>query len=258
MRYWTYYAAWMFVTYAMREPRLIVGIAVLLLLRQVLPEPGAIVRALGRSRRLREQVEINPSNVTAARDLAIIYLDLMRPGAALLLLERALKRTPHEPELLYLSGLALHRLRRNEEALPPLVEAVERDPRVRFGLPYMVAGDALYALGRFDGALDAYERYVRSNGSDVRGHLNVARAHHKLDDRAGTKAALDEALHTWRVVPRHLTSKNFWPMISARVAYATLLREPGSITGMCVILVAAGAAMYLVMPSLIRLGRWMM
>lgn len=257
MRYWMYYAAWMFFTYAMREPRLIVGLAVLLLLRQVLPEPGAIVRALRRSRLLREQVEINPSNVTAARDLAIIYLDVMRPGAALQLLEGALKRTPQEPELLYLAGLALHRLRRHEQALPMLVEAVERDPRVRFGLPYLVAGDSLYALGKFDGALDAYERYVHSNGSDVRGHLSVARAHHKLGDRAATRAALDEAIHTWRVVPSHLTSKNFWPMVSARIAYATLLRESGSVVGMSLILVASAGAMYLSIPVMMALGRWM-
>jgi hypothetical protein len=257
MRYWTYYAAWLFLSYAMAEPRLLIGLVVLLLLHRVLPEPNAIFRALRRSRALRDQVELNPANVMAARDLAIVYLDVLRPRAALHLLEAALKRAPREPELLYLAGLALHRLNRHEEALPKLVEALERDPRVRFGLPYLVAGDALYALGRFDGALDAYERYGDSNSSDVRGYVRLAKAHHRLGDREATRAALDEAIRTWRLLPGHLRRKGLRAGVSALWGRVWMLRDPLTTAAACLLALGSVALLGAAAPGVVQFGRWL-
>jgi tetratricopeptide (TPR) repeat protein len=199
--YWTYYLVWMFLAYALQRPWLLAGVALFLLLRRVIPDPVALFRALSRGRALRAQVELNPANVTARRDLANIYLDVLRPGAALELVDEALVRAPNDPELLFLSGVARHRSGRHEEALAPLVRAVDLDPRVRFGEPYLVAGDALSALGRHEEAVDAYERYVEKNGSDVVGYVRLARAEVRQGDRSAAEKTLAEGLATWRNLP---------------------------------------------------------
>ena len=69
------------------------------------------------------------------------------------------KDMPEDAELLYLSGLALLRAGQHEAALERLVRAVDKDPQLRHGHPYFVAGQALLALQRWDDAVDAFERF---------------------------------------------------------------------------------------------------
>lgn len=201
MGYFGYYIAIMALTYLVQYPPLLVGIVVLFLARRFIPDPWVLFRTFGRISQLRRQIDANPQNVTARRDLAVIYLDRLRPGAALELVDQALKRFPDDAELLYLKGLAHHRRGEDAQALGPLVRAVELDRRVRFGQPYLVAGDALAALGRYEEAVDSYERFVHASGSSIEGHVKLARALKRTKDIEGRKKALDEAFVTWRSIP---------------------------------------------------------
>jgi tetratricopeptide (TPR) repeat protein len=105
---------------------------------------------------------------------------------------------------------------------------VDLDPRVRYGLPYLVAGDALAKLGRWDEALDAFERYVDGNSSDVAAYTRLARAHDRTKNRAAAREALHEALRTWRLLPASMKRRQFSAYLGAQVARVTLLREPGA------------------------------
>ncbi|HKO48940.1 MAG TPA: tetratricopeptide repeat protein [Polyangiaceae bacterium] len=227
--YFTYYLAWIFISYALRTPWLLLGLGVLLVLRRFIPGPEALLRLFGRARRLRAQVELNRANITARRDLAVIYLDGMRPRSALPLLEEGLALSPNDAELLYLLGLALHRVGRHEEALAPLVRAVELDARVRYGLPYAVAGDALAALKRWDGAVDAYEHYLDGNSSDVSGYTRLARAHAGAGDPVAARETLREGLRTWGVLPASMKRRQFGRYLAAHWARATVLHEASAI-----------------------------
>jgi tetratricopeptide (TPR) repeat protein len=235
--YLTYYLGWIFLSYALRQPVLLLGLLVLLALRRFVPGPGALLRLFGRARKLRAQVELNRANITARRDLAVVYLDGMRARAAVPLLEEGLALSPNDAELLYLHGLALHRTGRHEQALAPLVRAVEIDARVRYGLPYLVAGDALAALDRWDGALDAYEHYVADNSSDVSAYTRLARAHAHTGDRAGARTALYEGLRTWGVLPGSMKRRQFGRYLAAQWARITILTEPLAFVVLFVLLV---------------------
>lgn len=227
--FFTYYVLWILLTYALRQPWLLVGLGVLLVLRRFIPSPAALVRLFGRARTLRTQVELNRANITARRDLAVIYLDGRRARAAIPLLEEGLSLAPNDAELLYLLGLAFHRVGRHEDALAPLVRAVELDPRVRYGLPYAVAGDALAALGRWDAALDAYEHYIADNGSDVSAYTRLARAHAKTGDREAARRILHEGLRTYGGLPGSMRRRQFKYYVGAHWARATILREPSAV-----------------------------
>jgi tetratricopeptide (TPR) repeat protein len=235
--YFTYYLGWIFLSYALRQPLLLLGLLVLLALRRFMPGPGALLRLFGRARKLRAQVELNRANITARRDLAVIYLEGMRARAAVPLLEEGLTLAPDDAELLYLLGLALHRSGHHERALAPLVRAVQIDARVRYGLPYAVAGDALAALARWDGALDAYEHYLADNSSDVSGYTRLARAHAHTGDQAAARATLYEGLRTWGVLPGSMKRRQFGRYLAAQWARITILSEPLAFVALLAIVV---------------------
>jgi tetratricopeptide (TPR) repeat protein len=184
MSYWSYYLLWLVLAYGLRQPWLLLGIALFVVSRRFIPDPRALWRGLGRKGALERQADLNPANVTAQRDLAQIFLDLRRPKKALACIERARLRAPEDAELLLLLGTALHQCGRHAEALEPLVRSVEISPGLGFGTPYLVAGDALLALRRWDEAIDAYERYGEKNSANIGVFRQLARAHLGEGDRA--------------------------------------------------------------------------
>lgn len=201
MGYLTYYLAMMLLSYAADQPLLLVGVVAVYLLRGYLPDPVLIARTWGRIRTLSAQVAANPANTTARRDLAVIWIERRRPRRALSLLDEARKRHPEDAELLYLTGLARLRSGDAAGAIDPVVKAVELDPRVRFGEPYLVAAEALLDLKRLEEAEDALDRYTDVNSSSLQGWVRLAEVRSLRGDKAGAKAALEEALSTWRQVP---------------------------------------------------------
>jgi tetratricopeptide (TPR) repeat protein len=223
--YLGYYLAWMLLSYGLRQPWLLLGLAALWLLRGLIPPPRALFGALGRARRLRQQVQVNRANITARRDLATIYLELLRPRRALELLEEGLALAPEDTELLYLSGLALHRSGQHEQALERLLRAVEKDARLRHGQPYLVAGDALLALRRWEDAIDGYERFVDFNSSDVTVHTQLARAHAGAKSYARARAALLAGIDTWHSLPGSMKRRQFAAYLRAQWARITVLKD---------------------------------
>ena len=70
------------------------GIVVVgLVARPWLPDPLLYLRYLARTRRLEGEIRVNRANVTARRDLSLIWLEKRRAKRALPLLEEALAKT---------------------------------------------------------------------------------------------------------------------------------------------------------------------
>jgi tetratricopeptide (TPR) repeat protein len=210
--YWTYYLAIMALTYALHRPWVMVGALVFFVLRPFIPDPFVVARTWGRIRSLDAQITANPANVTARRDLAEIWLQRLRPRRALTLLDEARVRAPDDAELLYLTGVARFRSGDAKGALDPVVKAVEIDPRVRFGEPYLLAGEALLALGQLEEAEDALDRYVASNSSSLQGYVRLAEVHRRRGNPEAAKKAIREALDTFAQLPsyKRRAELRFW------------------------------------------------
>ena len=201
MGYWIYYLLFGVAWYAIEHPIVLVPIVAFFALKRFIPDPWVLAKTFANSRRLRDQVRANPSNVTARRDLAMIYLQRLRPKKALAVLGPAIEREPESAELQYLLGVASLRSGNAEASLAPLVAAVDKDPGVRFGDAYRVAGDALMKLSRHDGAIDAYEHFVEINSSSVEGWAKLSMAHKAAGEGKDADKALREAKRTWAVLP---------------------------------------------------------
>lgn len=226
MGYLGYYLAWMALSYAIRQPWLLAGLLGVWLLRGVLPPPGALLGALGRAGRLREQVRLNRANITARRDLATIYLSLLRPRRAAELIEEGLVLAPEDAELLYLHGVALQKKGDHERALQQELAALEREPRIRQGHAYFVAGEALLAMKRWDDAADAFERYVDFNSSDVAAHTLLARAYAGGGDAAAARKWLLEGIVTWHGLPGAMKRRQWRAYLGAQGARVSVLKQP--------------------------------
>jgi len=211
MGYWTWYLLSFGLAYATQYPALAALAAVFWLARGILPDPVLVLRTFRRISKLKSDIALNPANMVATRDLARVYVDIKRSKKAIVLLEQTRERmaesTRHpqgsrdDAELLYLLGLSRLRAGDPAKALDALVAAVAIAPDLAYGDPYLVAGEALAKLARWEEAEDALERFLDVNKSSVRGWVRLARVRAKRDDGAGAREAIGQAKHTWASLP---------------------------------------------------------
>lgn len=222
--YWTYYALTLFVAYAVRNPWVCAAVLVFLAMRRWLPDPVVLARTLSRIGSLRTQVQVNPANIPARRDLARAYLDLYRPRAALRYLDEARTRDPRNPEIAYLRGLALLRLRQDEPALAAFGEAVGIDPAkgepfssgsstcpgtafTRYGEAYLAAALALERLRRLPQAEEALAMSASCNSSLIEPRVRLSRLRRARGDETGSRDALRDARRTFAELPPFMRRK---------------------------------------------------
>jgi tetratricopeptide (TPR) repeat protein len=191
------------------HPEFLVVIVIGLVARRWLPDPFLMLKHRSRVRALQIDIDTNPSNVTARRDLAKIWLEKHRPKRALPLLEQASARDPSSLELLYLSGLSHLLAGDNERAVEALVAVTHRQPNFHYGDAYLRAADALIALGRWDDADDALERYARINSSNIEGRVKRMRVCKARKDTDGMRRASADLRDVWRSLPSYQRRKQF-------------------------------------------------
>lgn len=217
----SYYLFWILgpvvISLFLSYPIILLAIPVALVARRWLPDPWLAIKHAGRVRALDADVRANADNVTARRNLAVIYLEKRRPGRALGLVDQALLRDKESNELHFLRGVALLRLKRFEEAVTPLVEVCQRDPKFRYGEGYLRAADALAALGRWEDACDALERFSELNKSSVEGLYKLGLARRAAGDADGAMKAFAEAKQVYRDSPAFHRRKQFGWYLRAKM-----------------------------------------
>ena len=92
MGYWSYYVLSILLAYALQNPAAAVLALVFWLCRGFLPDPVVWLRTMGRMSKLRADIQLNPSNMVATRDLARLYLERKRPKKAIELIEKTRQR----------------------------------------------------------------------------------------------------------------------------------------------------------------------
>jgi tetratricopeptide (TPR) repeat protein len=211
MGYWTYYLLTIALAYGTQHPALAGLVLVFYVARPYLPDPVVWLRTWGRIRALESEIQLNPSNMIASRDLALLHLERRRPKKAIALLEKTRQRmaesTRHpqgsldDAELLFTLGDAKLRARDLDGALAALVGAVSIVPEIGRGEPYMLAARALMKLERWEEAEDSLDRYIGHNKSSLEAYVRLAHVRLKQKNDQGSKEALAEARSTWNVLP---------------------------------------------------------
>lgn len=217
MGYFVYYLGWLVLSYVIADPRLLIGFLVLFLAHRWLPDPVASVRRYRRSRLLRAQIEMNPANATARRDLARLLLEWRRPGAALVLLDEALVKQPNDAELNYYRGRALIGAGRADDALAALARALELDAGVGQGEPYLLAGDAHAQRGRTAEAEEAYSHFVSENHSHIEARRKLADMQALRGDAEAARRTRSDAVATFGQLPGYLRRRQLGAYLRLRL-----------------------------------------
>jgi tetratricopeptide (TPR) repeat protein len=203
----SYYLFWLAVPAVLAavsaHPSILLVFVVALLARRWLPDPYLFLKHANRVNALKNELHLNPANAHVQVQLAEIWLAKRRPRRAIPLLEHALERDPESAELRYLLGLAQLRAGLAEAAIGPLTEAVTREPKLRYGHAWLALADALFAVGRMQDAIDAYQRALKINTSSLETYAKLARALEKKPDLDAAARVRLEALDTYRVLPRY-------------------------------------------------------
>src|SRR5215831_19886558 len=118
-------------------------------------------------RELDRTVRTNPHDATAHADLGRLLVDAGWPSRALPHLEAAYARAPEVTETVYYLGAARLRLGDEGGGRSLVEEALARDPRIRYGEPYLRLGDYYLDRGRAAEALVHLERFVGMHASSV-------------------------------------------------------------------------------------------
>lgn len=202
--YLLYYLLWFGLSYLLANPWLLAGVVVFFLLQPVIPDPVAYFRSWTRIRQLRRDVQINAANVVARRDLAMLLLDRGRSHEARDVLRAALARSPKDAELHFLLGRACLGAKEPDAALEALGHALELDPSLGQGDPYLLAGDAHRAQGRLEEATHAYEHAADENHSSVVARARLAAVLTARGEHELAKLVRDEASRTYAQLPAYL------------------------------------------------------
>ncbi len=217
----SYYLFWIvapaLIAVASSHPSALLLVVVGLVARRWLPDPYLVFKHRARIRTLQIEVSANPGNVTARRDLAVIWLEKRRPQLALPLVEQALERDPGSLELVYLRGTTQLFLEQPERALESFLTVVHEDPGFRYGEAYLRAADALLALRRLEDAEEALDRHLKINSSSVEALYKLGRVRKARNDAAGVARAQAELRDVWHLLHGFQRRRQFGWYLRARL-----------------------------------------
>ena len=134
----------------------------------------------------------NPRDPRGFRNEAILHADASRPADVAESTAKGLEISPGDPFLLYLSGLALIELDRNDEAVDALRASQANGSRAKDIWVYI--GHAEERAGRVDAARAAYDRAIRELPDDPRPEAAVAWMLYQADRCADAAGYLENLL----------------------------------------------------------------
>ncbi|OYD06892.1 tetratricopeptide repeat protein [Paludifilum halophilum] len=168
-----------------------------------------------RIRRLKQSLRLNPHNTSNKRELSRLLMEKKRFREAVPYLEEALTAIPDSAEIRAELGrchLKLGEKNRGEELI---LEALEIDPRVQYGEPYLRLGEALSDSDRSK-ALSYLEQFKGINSSSCEAYYRLGRLYSQLDRREESRKSYQEAIDIYRSLPKYKKrSERRWALRSS-------------------------------------------
>ena len=162
--------------------------------RDRIPDPSAWFQRRKNYKRLMYEVNVNPYDSTARRDLGMVLLEKHQPKEALGNFLEALKKDADFGEVNHFTGLAYLRSGDAANAVGYLQRAIKLDPKLRYGESYLYLGEALTNLGKPEEALDALKIFLSINNTSIEGMYQYARALAALGRKDEAKQAIEDGI----------------------------------------------------------------
>jgi tetratricopeptide (TPR) repeat protein len=159
------------------------------------------IREWGEVGRLRRALAMNPHDAKARTDLGAILTRRGRFREGRAELEQALPRVDDLPDANYYLGLCLLNDGEADRGRGLVERALTLNPKFGYGEPYLRLGDFRAERGEWTQAAERYRQATDIYGSSVEGWCKLGQALSELGRRDEARAALREALASYRTAP---------------------------------------------------------
>jgi len=161
--------------------------------------PVALAR---KAARLRADLRLNPHDYSTKHELSRILMERGKYRDALTLLEELHRSFPESSEVTAERAICCFRLGRLEEGERLLAEAAEENPRIKYGEPFLIAGEAL-ARTNPGKAAEYLEQFRSIQSSSCKGFYRLGQVYVSLGQHGPAREAFREAVHAYRVLPKY-------------------------------------------------------
>lgn len=154
-----------------------------------------------RIRELEKQVQINPADVNAYRELGQLYMEGKNYLSAVNSFEKCLDKMNGYADIHFGLGKGLYFLGRKEEGMEEIHKALNINPKIGYGEPYIYLLEN-QLTNEYDGEkINNYIQKIRQFGTPeilYKGGVKLYKY-----DQVKAKELLQEGLNTYKVIPRN-------------------------------------------------------
>lgn len=165
------------------------------------PSVAAPIRRNRRLSRLRRELQLAPHNASAKLEVARLLIEKGKYAEALELLEQV-SGVYDSADVVYETGLCRLKLGDTKEGEQLILQALELNPRVKYGEPYLRLGEA-FAKEAPDQAVRYLEAFRGVHSSSVEGSYKLGRLYERLGHLEEAKHAYADAGAVYRGIPRY-------------------------------------------------------
>ncbi|MFS0837520.1 tetratricopeptide repeat protein [Paenibacillus sp. 1P03SA] len=198
--------------YITRSPLLALIILLVLLYvidRRFIGLSPSLLRPLKRNRRisqLRQELRANPHHASSKLELARLLIDKRKYREALVYLREVEPVMSESADVSYEIGLCLLKMDQLQEGLTYMNKALELNPRVKYGDPYLQMGEAL-AETEPRQAVEMLERFRDEQSSSVEAYYRLGLLYGKLGRTDKAKEAFRESVEVYKSLPKYSRRK---------------------------------------------------
>jgi tetratricopeptide (TPR) repeat protein len=168
-----------------------------------------------RLRRAKQELSLSPHHTSLKVEAARILIEKRRFQEALSLLDQAILIIKDSADVWFEIGLCQLKLGDVVEGEKSMLRALDINPRVKYGEPYLRIGEAFAATDEAK-SLAYLHRFQDIHSSSCESYYKLGNILERLGRRDGARSAYKEAVAIYRSLPKYKRkSERRWALLSA-------------------------------------------
>lgn len=163
---------------------------------------------------LKQTLGLNPHDTSAKTELARLLIERKNFKEAMPYLREARKKTGDTADMLYDIGLCELEAGNQAEGERMILEALDKNPKVRYGEPYLKLGEHFMSTDK-DKALRYLEKFSDIHSSSCATYYHLGTLYQQLGRKEEAKQAFREVREIYRTLPKYKKkSERRWYLLS--------------------------------------------